>query len=157
MHLIFHQLSTQLQTTLTVNTDLQVGISVVESASLNLQQMTANTESIQRCSQRRTLNMGQIWFPFKIMFICSEFVSATMPSNQIALESLNYVYTHHKQPACRFLSYTEGLHTSDRATGQCKQFGMGMTWRLYYLKHLMLYSDGRFARHPCFRYFALNT
>ena len=27
----------------------------------------------------------------------------------------------------------------------------------YYLKHLMMYSDGRFARHPCFRYFALNT
>ena len=21
----------------------------------------------------------------------------------------------------------------------------------------MMYSDGRFARHPCFRYFALNT
>ena len=27
----------------------------------------------------------------------------------------------------------------------------------YYLKHLMMYSDGRFARHPCFRYFILNT
>ena len=27
----------------------------------------------------------------------------------------------------------------------------------YYLKHLMMYSDGRFARHPRFRYFALNT
>ena len=78
------------------DTDLQVGISVMESASLNLQQMAANTESTQRCSQRRTLNMGQIWFPFETMFICSEFVSATMPSNQIALGSLNYVYTHPK-------------------------------------------------------------
>ena len=27
----------------------------------------------------------------------------------------------------------------------------------YYLKHLMMYSDGRFARHTRFRYFALNT
>ena len=27
----------------------------------------------------------------------------------------------------------------------------------YYLKHLMLYQDGRFAKHPRFRYFALNT
>jgi len=36
--------------------------------------------------------MGQIWFPFETMYIFSEFVSATMPSNQIALESLNYVY-----------------------------------------------------------------
>ena len=27
----------------------------------------------------------------------------------------------------------------------------------YYLKHLMMYSDGRFARHPRFRFFALNT
>ena len=27
----------------------------------------------------------------------------------------------------------------------------------YYLKHLMMYSDGRFARHPRFRNFALNT
>ena len=27
----------------------------------------------------------------------------------------------------------------------------------YYLKHLMMYSDGRFARHPHFRYFALDT
>ena len=26
-----------------------------------------------------------------------------------------------------------------------------------YFKHLMLYKDGRFARHPRFRYFALNT
>ena len=26
-----------------------------------------------------------------------------------------------------------------------------------YVKHLMIYEDGRFARHPCFRYFALNT
>ena len=26
-----------------------------------------------------------------------------------------------------------------------------------YLKHLMMYEDGRFARHPRFRYFALNT
>ena len=27
----------------------------------------------------------------------------------------------------------------------------------FYLKHPMMYSDGRFARHPRFRYFALNT
>ena len=27
----------------------------------------------------------------------------------------------------------------------------------YYFKHLMRYDDGRFARHPRFRYFALNT
>ena len=27
----------------------------------------------------------------------------------------------------------------------------------YYLKHLMMYSDDRFARHPRFRYFVLNT
>ena len=27
----------------------------------------------------------------------------------------------------------------------------------YYFKHLMMYSDGRFARHPRFRYFFLNT
>ena len=27
----------------------------------------------------------------------------------------------------------------------------------YYFKHLMMYSDGRFARHPRFRYFSLNT
>ena len=27
----------------------------------------------------------------------------------------------------------------------------------YYFKHLMLYHDGHFARHPRFRYFALNT
>ena len=27
----------------------------------------------------------------------------------------------------------------------------------YYMKHLMLYKDGRFAKHPCFHYFALNT
>ena len=27
----------------------------------------------------------------------------------------------------------------------------------YFFKHLMLYSDGRFAKHPRFRYFALNT
>ena len=27
----------------------------------------------------------------------------------------------------------------------------------YYLKHLMLYRDGRFSKHPRFRYFALNT
>ena len=27
----------------------------------------------------------------------------------------------------------------------------------YYLKHLIMYNDGRFARHPRFRYFALNT
>ena len=26
-----------------------------------------------------------------------------------------------------------------------------------YLKHLMMYEEGRFARHPRFRYFALNT
>jgi len=26
-----------------------------------------------------------------------------------------------------------------------------------YFKHLMMYKDGRFARHPRFRYFALNT
>ena len=26
-----------------------------------------------------------------------------------------------------------------------------------YLKHLMRYKDGRFAQHPRFRYFALNT
>ena len=26
-----------------------------------------------------------------------------------------------------------------------------------YLKHLMMYEDGRFARHPRFRYFALNS
>ena len=26
-----------------------------------------------------------------------------------------------------------------------------------YLKHMMLFEDGRFARHPRFRYFALNT
>ena len=26
-----------------------------------------------------------------------------------------------------------------------------------YLKHMMMYEDGRFARHPRFRYFALNT
>ena len=26
-----------------------------------------------------------------------------------------------------------------------------------YFKHLMMYEDGRFARHPRFRYFALNT
>ena len=26
-----------------------------------------------------------------------------------------------------------------------------------YIKHLMMYRDGRFARHPHFRYFALNT
>ena len=27
----------------------------------------------------------------------------------------------------------------------------------YYFKHLMTYGDGCFARHACFRYFALNT
>lgn len=27
----------------------------------------------------------------------------------------------------------------------------------YYFKHMMLYRDGRFACHPRFRYFALNT
>ena len=27
----------------------------------------------------------------------------------------------------------------------------------YYFKHLILYKDGRFAKHPRFRYFALNT
>ena len=27
----------------------------------------------------------------------------------------------------------------------------------YYFKHLLMYRDGRFARHPRFRYFALNT
>jgi len=27
----------------------------------------------------------------------------------------------------------------------------------YFFKHLMMYQDGRFARHPRFRYFALNT
>ena len=27
----------------------------------------------------------------------------------------------------------------------------------YYMKHMMLYRDGRFAKHPRFRYFALNT
>ena len=27
----------------------------------------------------------------------------------------------------------------------------------YYLKHLMMYNDGRFARHPHFRYFPLST
>ena len=27
----------------------------------------------------------------------------------------------------------------------------------YYLKHLMMYCDGRFAKHPRFRYFALNS
>ena len=27
----------------------------------------------------------------------------------------------------------------------------------YYLKHLMLYQDGRFVKHPRFRSFALNT
>ena len=27
----------------------------------------------------------------------------------------------------------------------------------YYIKHMMLYKDGRFARHSRFRYFALNT
>ena len=27
----------------------------------------------------------------------------------------------------------------------------------YYLKHLMMCSDGRFARHPRFRYIVLNT
>ena len=27
----------------------------------------------------------------------------------------------------------------------------------YYFKHLMMYHDGHFARHPRFRYFALNT
>ena len=56
------------------------------SASLDLQQMTANVESTQRCSQRRTLNIGQIWFPFETMFkfpVCSEFVSATVPSLQV--------------------------------------------------------------------------
>ena len=26
-----------------------------------------------------------------------------------------------------------------------------------YFKHLMMYHDGRFARHPRFRYLALNT
>ena len=26
-----------------------------------------------------------------------------------------------------------------------------------YFKHLLMYADGRFARHPHFRYFALNT
>ena len=26
-----------------------------------------------------------------------------------------------------------------------------------YFKHLMMYREGRFARHPRFRYFALNT
>ena len=26
-----------------------------------------------------------------------------------------------------------------------------------YFKHLMMYEDGRFAKHPRFRYFALNT
>lgn len=26
-----------------------------------------------------------------------------------------------------------------------------------YMKHLMMYRDGRFAKHPRFRYFALNT
>ena len=26
-----------------------------------------------------------------------------------------------------------------------------------YVKHLMMYRDGRFAKHPRFRYFALNT
>ena len=26
-----------------------------------------------------------------------------------------------------------------------------------YFKHLLMYTDGRFARHPRFRYFALNT
>ena len=26
-----------------------------------------------------------------------------------------------------------------------------------YFKHLLMYDDGRFARHPRFRYFALNT
>lgn len=27
----------------------------------------------------------------------------------------------------------------------------------HYFKHLMMYDDGRFATHPRFRYFALNT
>ena len=27
----------------------------------------------------------------------------------------------------------------------------------YYFKHLMMYKDGRFGKHPRFRYFALNT
>ena len=27
----------------------------------------------------------------------------------------------------------------------------------YYIKHMMLYRDGKFARHSRFRYFALNT
>ena len=27
----------------------------------------------------------------------------------------------------------------------------------YYFKHLMMFGDGRFARHARFRYFALNT
>ena len=26
-----------------------------------------------------------------------------------------------------------------------------------YFKHLLMYADGRFARHPHFRYFAFNT
>ena len=27
----------------------------------------------------------------------------------------------------------------------------------YYFKHLMMFKDGRFAKHPRFCYFALNT
>ena len=34
----------------------------------------------------------------------------------------------------------------------CNQITVGN-----YFKHLLIYEDARFARHPCFRFFALNT
>ena len=35
---------------------------------------------------------------------------------------------------------------------RCNQITVGN-----HFKHLLMYEDGRFARHPCFRFFALNT
>ena len=48
------------------------------------------------------------------------------------------------------LSFLLGLQTSHAPRMRPVTLG-------YYLKHLMMYSDDRFARHPRFRYFTLNT
>lgn len=122
--------------------------------------MTANTESTQRCSQRRTLNMGQIWFPFETMFICSEFVSATMHAFQWNCSWKFKLCIHSSQIASLQIfelhRRTPYKWQSHRAV-QTIWSGDALETNTIYLKHLMLYSDGRFARHPCFRYFALNT
>ena len=54
-------------------------------------------------------------------------------------------------------SVSYACHLFNHLTYRCCRLYSSTLETGHHFKHLMLYADGRFAKHPRFRFFALNT